>query len=283
MNRRLVERIKYSPLGRIATLPIRADRAFGPWLKQGVLALRWVAGSREWDNFSYDFDSIGVSSVAAAMSWLTGRPATQVRGHADELVADDTFRSRYRQRVSDTRLRYICDPEPKLGKCLFNYMLVRASRAHFVFEAGTERGLSALAMVLALRRNAAESGRPVHLVTVDIAVDRGEFLEGDEGGMVTRITGDSIEAIHRTRDPIDCFIHDTTNDPDHTRAQLAAVRARLAPGAVMHTSWFTREFVEFCEQSGFDYLEAPEQTRDHWYAGRRAGLARVPMSAPAAR
>ncbi|RZI83668.1 MAG: class I SAM-dependent methyltransferase [Rubrivivax sp.] len=273
MSKSLLEQVKYSPLSRIATLPIRIRGGFSPLWSQAGRTLKWLVSSREWVNYSYDYDPVGLLAVAAAIGDICGVPAETVRGYAKELSTDAVFAERYRQRVSSTRLRYISDPKLHMGKCLFNYMLVRASGARVVFEAGTERGLSALAICRALRLNAAGGGAAPKLITVDIATDRGEFLQGDEDGLVTRLTGDSVAAIRDVGLMIDCFIHDTVNDSQHTQLQLATVASKLAPRAVIHTSWFNQDFVAFCERAGMRYLEVAERPQDHWYAGRRCGLA----------
>jgi len=172
--------------------------------------------------------------------------------------------------VSDSR--YINDPELHLGKSLFYYMLVRASKAKLVFEAGTDRGFSAFAICRALQRNASE-GIPGHLVTVDNQTDRGDMLEGDEDGSVTRMIGDSVEIVRAFDRPLDIFIHDTISEPAHMRAQLEALVPHLAPGAIVYSSWFTETFVDFCDRFGLTYLEVADKPLNHWYRGSRYGLA----------
>lgn len=277
MNRRLLERLKYSPISRVATLPLRAQSALPPLVENAARVLGWLVRSREWTNLSYDYESIGVTSMAAAIGAITGVDPRLIRGFAAELRADAAFAERYRQRVASTRLRYITEPQLHFGKCLFFYMLVRAAKPQLVFEAGTEKGLSALAICHALASNA--TGAPGRLITVDIATDRGDFLEGDEGGLAIRLTGNSIAELAAMDAEIDLFIHDTASDPDHCRLQFAALEAHLAPGALVYTSWFTEEFVEFCERNGLAYLEVVERPLNHWYSGRRFGIAsahRVP-------
>lgn len=271
MSPRLVERVKYSPLGRWAALPLRARIGLGAVAGELVRVARWLVHSREWANFSYDYEPEGLAAVASAIAIVTGTPVQRVRAYADELTGDAAFAERYRQRVTETRLRHICDPTLHYGRCLVNYMLVRASGARVVFEAGTDRGLSTWAMCRALQR--APGGSPALIVTVDIRADRGEMLDGDEGGLVRRITGDSLQALAAMERPIDLFLHDTVNDPAHMRAQLAAVAPRLAPAGIVHSAWFTREFVAFCEAEGLLALEYVERPRDHWHPGRRCGLA----------
>ena len=272
MNRHLVERIKYSPISRVATLPLRAQATFPYLARNGARALTWLLRAREWANANYDYEPIGVTSMAAAIGIATSIDPRMIRSFADELRSDAAFAERYRQRVTSTKLRYITEPDLRFGKFLYLYMLVRATRPRIVFEAGTEKGLGALAICRALAQNAA-LGAPGKLVTVDIAADRGGFLEGDEGGLATRLTGDSVAAIDAMDSKIDFFLHETITDPDHCRAQFAALERRLAPGAVIHSAWLIEEFVEFCERNNLAYLEVVERPRDHWDAGRHFGLA----------
>lgn len=266
------ERIKYSPAGRLAALPMRLRIGLTPLLAQGGQMLRWLGSSREWVNFSYDYAPEGLQAVVCVIAELTGRPAHELRGFAQELKHDAVFAARYAQRVQHTRLRWTCDPQLHFGRCLVNYMLVRATGAKVVFEAGTDRGLSSWAMCRAMQANG-HVGQGARLITVDLRADRGEFLDGDEAGLVQRLTGDSVAALAAVDQPIDLFLHDTVNDDAHSRAQFKVLSARLAPGALLHSCWFSDAFVQFCEQRGLRALEYVERVQSHWYAGRRCGLA----------
>ena len=275
MSNHLAERIKYSPLSRLAALPMRLHSGFVPLFRQTGQVLRWLLQSREWANFSYDYDPVGLQAIICALAELTGRSHADLRGFAQELKNDTVFAERYHQRVTQTRLRWTSDPQLRYGRCMVNYMLVRASGARVIFEAGTERGLSTWAMCRALQRNGGGGGAQ-KIYTVDIQADRGGFLQGDEGGLVQRLVGDSVAALRGITEPIDLFLHDTLNEAAHTRAQLAALAPRLVPGSLLHAGWFSAELAEFCEQQGMRALEYAERARDHWYPGARAALAVMP-------
>ncbi len=278
-DRALLERIKFSPLGRMATLPLRLRSSLPPWWRQTVLTGAWILRSREWTNFSTHYSDEGVLIMAAAIAQLTGLPVARVRAYAAELPADTVFADRVRQRKSQTRLRHITDPGVPLGKCLFNYVLVRASGARQVFEAGTEQGLSSWAICRALQRNAQDSGRPLaehRLITIDLHTDRGLYLIDDEGGLVERRFGDSVASLRAQTTPLDLVLHDTVNDDEHTTAQLDAAAARLAPGGLVHSSWFNETFASSCERHGLVFLPVTERIESHWFEGRVAGIARKP-------
>jgi predicted O-methyltransferase YrrM len=268
------QRVKYSPLGPLATLPLRLRASGAPLLAQSWQTAKWLLGSREWANFSYDYQPVGLQAVLCAISTLTGYPLAKLRGYCHELSTDTVFAQRYQQRVHQTRLRWTCDPELRLARCLVNYVLVRALQPQLVFEAGTDRGLSTWAMCRAVRRNLDEGqAGPVRIITVDIAADRGEFLEGDEGGLVQRLVGDSVVALNGVPGGIDLFLHDTTNHAGHTQTQLQVLAAKLAPAGTVHSCWFSAEFANFCEAQGLRALEYVERPANHWYGGRRCGLA----------
>ena len=276
--RGLVEAVKYSPLGRVASMPLRARLALVPPAQAWLRGLRWTLTSREYTTPAFDHDELGILSGAAAIAQLTGTPAPQVRGYAQELLEDDAFRAHHDERLRATRLRHIRDPKLRVGRCLMTYMLVRTTGARVVFEAGTDNGMGSLAALRALRRN--HPGGGGLLITIDIRSDRGDFLVGDEDGWVRRLTGDSVQALRQASESIDVLLHDTVNDPAHTRAQLQAALPHLSPRAAIQSAWFSQELASFCEANGFGYLEYAERPRGHWYGGGRCGLAVRRAAAP---
>lgn len=267
------EMVKYSPLSRWATLPMRVALAAPVVVRTADRALRWIFGSREFSDFSYDIDAAGVLSTSAAVGAITGVAPVTVRDYAAELLDDVDFRAGYKRRVASTRLKYTVDPDLRYSKSLVFYLIVRSLRPRLVVEAGTLNGLGSATICRALQRNA-QAGWAGRLITVDSRSDRGEFLDGDEGGLVARCIGDSTRILCSIEEPIDLFIHDTTDDADHCAAQFDAVAPRLADGAVMLTSWFNEQFVEFCEHQGMVFLEIADRPHGHWYAGSRFGIAR---------
>lgn len=176
---------------RPASMPHRV-RAAVPSVAGGDLhALRWILRSREISEPGQDCEPIGILSLAAA-SLMTGVPAATARGYAAEPPADRDFADRDLRRVRSTRVQYTLDRRVQLGKRLFFYVLVRCARPRLIVEAGALNGSGSLAMSRALLLDA-KAGSPGRIVTIDCRQDRGELLDGDEGGLVTRPGGDSIQ------------------------------------------------------------------------------------------
>ena len=104
MSSRLAERIKYSPLSRFAALPMRLRTGFVPVFRQAGQVLRWWLQSREWANFSYDYDPVGLQAIICVLAELTGRSPADLRGFAQELKSDTVFAERYHQHASCRRI-----------------------------------------------------------------------------------------------------------------------------------------------------------------------------------
>lgn len=271
-----MKHLKYTPLGRWLTLPLRLRICAQHFLPQLGMAARWLLTSREWTNFSLNYSDAGLASMNATVATLLGLPHEQVEGYTREFLANSELSERLAARRQGGPLRYVTDGHAYRGKCLLNYVLTRACRARTVFEAGTAQGLSAVCIAEALRLNARESGHAGRLYTVDLTSDRSLYLSPRDQDVVSQLTGDSIEQVEKFDHPIDLFLHDTINDPRHTTAQLTALMTRLAPRGVIHTSWFSDAFVGHCRLHGLNFLPFTEATAGHWYPGRRAGLAVAP-------
>jgi predicted O-methyltransferase YrrM len=268
-----LKNLKYTPLSRYITLPLRIKVCAQYFLPRLTLALKWLAVSREWTNFSLNFSEEGIASMNATVAALLGCQYQQVQQYTQEYLANQALANRLEARRRDSALRHVTDGGAFRGKCMLNYVLTRASRARTVFEAGTAQGLSAVCIAEALRLNARELGVPCHLYTVDLEADRSLYITPQDSDTITQFTGDSVRQIAQVPAPIDLFLHDTVNDAQHTVEQLNALMPRLAPGGVVHSSWFSAAFIDQCALHGLSFLPFTAGVDQHWYPGGRAGLA----------
>lgn len=272
-----IKKLKYTALGRVLTFPLRIRLCWQHYFPQFRLALRWIIFSREWTNFSLNFSDVGMASMNAAVAALLGCRYEQVQRYTQEYLDNTALAERLAQRRQNSPLRYVTDGGAFRGKCMLNYVLTRASRARTVFEAGTAQGLSAVCIAEALRLNARELGQPCHLYTVDLEADRSLYITAQDSDCITQLTGDSVAQIAQVPAPIDLFLHDTVNDAQHTVDQLTALMPHLAPGGVVHSSWFSQAFIDQCCQHGLRFLPFTAAVDRHWYPGGRAGLAIRPL------
>lgn len=265
-------RLKYSILGRLAMLPYRARMvAREQWIRL-TRGVRWLFTSREWTNFTYNYSAIGEKNAVFVASLLTGSSVDAMNGYMSELRQDSSLQDCYRQRRISSKLASVMDPELKFGRQILYYLIARALKPKLVVEAGTDKGLGAMAIGAALKKNAQE-GSPGRLVTIDRQCDRGQLVDQDLASIVTFVHGDSIESLSQLGGEIDFFIHDTTSAEKHMADQFAVVAPKLSDSAVVVSTWFNEAFVDFCHKNelpGFMFAEEPQ---DHWYRGGRLGVA----------
>lgn len=232
----------------------------------------WLARSREFTNFTYHYTEAGLAVAVETVALITGLPIAYVTTLASELLEDQEFRAQLERQLRFGAYASAADPQVRYGRRIVQYLLARATRPRFVVEAGTDRGLGACVIALALRRNAAE-GYPGRLLALDIREDRGLLLGDGYGDVASLRIGDSVEYLRQSSERIDLFIHDTTPDAAHEVDQFSVLATRLSPRGLVTSSWYTPEFLALAKRTNRRLLVLPEFPSDHWYPGSRLPIA----------
>ena len=143
-----------------------------------------------------------------------------------------------------------------------------------VVETGVEKGLGAVLLCAALRKNSEEGVAGRYLGT-DIDSTAGGLLCGvySEHGKVAY--GDSIETLRTLEEPIDLFI----NDSDHS-AEYEAREYRMVE-SLLHAKSFVigdnaaanSVLADFSAQTNRSFILVPEYPVNHWYRGAGVGIA----------
>ena len=130
------------------------------------------------------------------------------------------------------------------------YQLVRGLEAHSVLEIGTSIGASTIHFAQALQRNAADSGKPVHMVSVDIedmndpATSRhvklglphspAEMLDALDCGGFTRFeVADSTAWLQNSSDRFDLIFLDGDHSEKTVYHEIPAALRLLSPGGLI--------------------------------------------------
>lgn len=162
------------------------------------------------------------------------------------------------------------------------YALVRLLRPDHVVEAGVSSGVSSAHFLAALRKN--RHGR-LHSIDQPTA-QRGARLADDESPVAIppgRASGWAVPSwlrdgwdlrlgpaekhlprLVRELPSIGVFLHDDQHTPSHLRFELATIRPKLAPGAVVladNTAWTGQAFPAFARRLGVP-----------WFRRRRSDL-----------
>ncbi|MBV6458724.1 MAG: hypothetical protein HONBIEJF_01862 [Fimbriimonadaceae bacterium] len=267
----LKRKIKDSGLGRWLLMPSRLRTAFTNGQPSLGARLSWLFRSRETANFTYETTELGKRHLADFVALVTGIEAPAARGFIDELASDQEFSRFVRERTEAGPWKHSSDPLGRPAKRYLYYAFARALKPRLILEAGMDKGLGTCILNLAARRNVAE-GHPCEVVGLDQDLDR-VFLAVEP--WVPRESlqiGDSPTLITGLGRPIDLFIHDTTNDPDHERQQFAALEGALASDGVVISAWHTEALREFADRTGRMCLMFQDSPQGHWYPGSKLGV-----------
>ena len=154
MLRRLV---KFTALGRVVMIPFRFLFIAGPYLfRQCGQALKWAFTSKEYYNHTYDLTFLNQQYLASYVASVTGHEVKRIEEYIEELRNDSALRDILVRRTLESRDRHNSDSEPRYGRRLGWYAILRATKPRVVMETGIDRGLGTVVMAAALKRNTEE-------------------------------------------------------------------------------------------------------------------------------
>ncbi|MFI5305939.1 MAG: class I SAM-dependent methyltransferase [Polyangiales bacterium] len=266
--------LKRSRFARVPLMGYRAQMALSSLGSPAVRIARWTLTSREYTNFTYDLDDRNRTYLAHFLAVATGRPVPEMLGYFAELEGDERLRAHIRDTIRSSVFRGVCDEEPRYGRRLGWYALVRATKPGVVVETGVDKGLGSCTLAAALLRNA-EEGKPGAYFGLDINPDAGLLFRApyDQAGRI--LYGDSLLTLRAFDRSIDLFVNDSDHSVEHEAREYQIVADKLTKRAFVigdnaHTN---TGLAEFAEASGRKFLFFKEQPKDHWYGGAGIGLA----------
>jgi predicted O-methyltransferase YrrM len=270
--------VRYTAAGRLLLIPIRFYR-FGlpPAIRQLRLATRLVFTSREYYNWTYDLTDLNKTYLASYIAVVTGHEPSLIEGYMRELENDQALRSLLIERTLASPDRHSCDAEPRYGKRLGWYALVRATKPRVIVETGVDRGLGTAVLAAALMQNDQE-GHPGLIYATDIGADCGHLLAEPYKKYCRIIIGDSITSLKKFDRPTDVFLHDSCHEPEYEWAEFMAIQPQLHPGSLVMSdnSLMTTKLLEFARLTGRSFLYFQDQPKEHWWPGDGIGTAFKP-------
>ncbi len=268
---------KYTPLGRLALIPIRLAWGLTYPLRQAGQVARWAFQSKEYYNHSYHLTRLNRDYLVSYVAVVSGHPEAVIDQYVRELEQDETFREQLRQLTRQSRDRHNCDVEPRYGRRLGWYALVRATRPRVVVETGVDRGLGTAVLAAAMKRNA-DDGIPGMVHATDIIPECGHLL-GEPGKRYCKIhLGDSVETLKKFAEPVDLFLHDSDHREEYEWAEFLAIEPRLHAGSIVlsDNSQQSPKLREFARRLNRQFLYFQDQPAEHWWPGDGIGAAFVP-------
>jgi predicted O-methyltransferase YrrM len=270
--------LKFTHFGRVMAMPYRLFAVALPvTLKPVTLAFRWTFSSKEHYNHTYHLTELNQRYLDAYVAVVSGHELASIERYSRELNRDDELRRVLIQQTRASRERNNCDEEPRYGRRIGWYALVRATKPKIVVETGVDRGLGTAVIAAALKRNS-EEGFPGLVYATDIVPTCGHLLVEPYKAHCRLLIGDSVESLKGFKQPVDIFLHDSDHRPEYEWAEFLAIESRLHPGSLVlsDNSQQTSKLLEFSERTGKSFLYFQDAPKDHWWPGDGIGSAFVP-------
>jgi hypothetical protein len=234
-----------------------------------LYVLPWAVASREYTNFSYETTDISRAGLCGMVAVIANMDIGSVTAFADELRSNTELADQVRADHADSDRKWTSDPQFRPGRHMLYYLLVRALKSGLVVEAGVDKGLGAAIICEALHRNAAEGRSGDYLGIENNPLQRSSIYARYPHKRGEIRHGNSPDVIRTLARKIDLFVHDTTPDPAHVSAQLAALEGHVAERGVFASCWALPQFVGYAARNGKNLLMHKEEPARHWYPGSR--------------
>lgn len=267
IGRRGRRRLLASRAAILVALPVRVHLVARHVLRQALIALRWLALSREHTNFTYDLQPQSLEHLCWFVSHLTGRPVDEIRGFVRELGEDAALAEHVRATTRAANRRWLADDTVRYGRRLGWYALVRAAKPALVVETGTDKGLGTCVIAAALLRNG--SGR---VVTIDLNPSSGYLIGPPYSDVVERQFGDSLTLLPNLS-RVDVFIHDSLHTREHELAELSALDLSPDAWVLSDNAHATDALATWAEFTGRRFQFYDERPANHWHPGAGIGVA----------
>jgi hypothetical protein len=267
-----MQKVMASPLSRLAVFPSRTAVAVGASARTAAATTRWLFGSNENTNYTYDLTPINREHLAWFVANLAGIDIETARGYLDEVLGDSALVRHVMSVTKSSPQRWLADSRVRFGRRIGWYAMIRATKPQHVVETGTDKGIGSVVIASALLRNG--EGR---LTTIDNNPASGYLVSGEYAAVTDRVIDDSLAAL-AALDRVDFFLHDSDHSAEHERRELEAIAPALTKKALVlsdnaHT---TQELARWAELTGRRFTFFDERPLGHWYHGGGIGVAYRP-------
>lgn len=259
---------------RWLVMPIRLRTALSYYWRPLASIGHWLFASREHTNFTYHLSDLNRRYLAHFLGKVCGKLPEVMAGYLREALEDKALREHIVRLKRASARSYLADDEPRYGRRIGWYAIVRATRPAVIIETGVDKGLGSCLLTAALMRNS-EEGYPGTYYGTDINPKAGYLLQAPYNKFGQILYGDSIESLKKLDLTIDMFVNDSDHSVDYEMREFETVAPKLSPQAIIigDNSRFSDKLINFSERTNRDFLFFQEQPESHWYPGEGIGVA----------
>lgn len=231
----------------------------------------WAIKKSEDSNFYYGLTDRNYRHLGHFIATAAGKSPSEIFGYMDELKNSSRYAEAVAEYRSKNRAQSGTTMEP--GRRLGWYALIRALKPKVVLETGVHQGVGALAICLALEKNAVE-GHLGSYVGTDINHKAGGLIAEPGFSFATVLIGDSIESINQLTEQVDIYISDSDHSAGYEFDELIAASHKLSKSAIVisdnaHATDVLEQW-SISENRQFSFYA--EKPKSHWYPGAGIGL-----------
>ncbi len=233
----------------------------------------WLRTSNEVSNFTYPLKRSNLLYLAQCVSVVTGRPVTEIRSYIDEITEDQALKRLVIETTRKSPYRDAADERCEFGRRIGWYAITRATKPKVVVETGVDKGLGALALCRALKKNA-EEGHQGRYFGTDIQEDAGYLLAEPYQTLGKILVGDSIASLTQLQETIDLFINDSDHSAEYEYREYQVIKGKLSENAIIlgDNAHATDALSRFSLENQRNFLFFKEEPEGHWYPGAGIGI-----------
>jgi hypothetical protein len=244
-------------------------------LAEGMLGLRYVLFDPELESHTYELAN--TDEIASMLAEAFSASESDARKYMEEGAEDPDLSTALNRRV---RWRLDSKRRLPLGNRAVWYAIVRLAKPGLVVETGIRSGLGSLALLCALRRNAAE-GHDGELISVDRDPTAGWLVPSHLRPLWSQLVGTGTEVLPAALSgrTVGCFIHDTVHSYENQRDEFAiAVEHADDPVVLLDSGGGqTAALEEICRASGVDSRTVKVVAQRHFFKPGDIDMAILPQ------
>lgn len=234
---------------------------------------KWIFTSREESNFTYDLTDGNLLYLAHMLATVTNTDPLEAARYIEELRTDDALAEYLLEHMRNSEFRSVSDNRIGYSRRLGWYALVRLLKPRVVIETGVDKGLGAVVLCAALRRNIAE-GYPGKYYGTDIVPTAGWLLKAPYSDVGKILVGNSIQSLAAFSEDVDLFINDSDHSADYEAREYETILPNMSSTGVIlgDNAHVTPKLAEFSLRHRRAFTFFREEPLDHWYPGGGIGI-----------
>lgn len=259
-------------LGKGLLILFRFKIAIGHYVNPIKQIFLWLFRSNEITNFTYDLSPINKQYLISYLTAITNKPFSDIEKYIQEIENDVELKNHIINYTKQSTEQDISDLNPKYGRRIGWYAIVRVKKPKIVIETGVDKGMGSCILTAALMKNT-EEGHPGRYYGTDIYPKAGYLLKGKYADFGEILYGDSIESLKKFKGKIDVFINDSDHSPEYEWKEYQIIKNKLSDNAIIlgdNTDTNTK-LLQYSMDEGRKFLYFQETPSKHWYCGDGIG------------